>query len=76
MLTLRIYAHAIREEEADLSFAEFGAGRHQTAPDDESVAPNEDAPAVTQRGRLGILERETGFEPAISTLARRKRPEK
>jgi integrase len=24
MLTLRTYAHAIREEEADLSFADFG----------------------------------------------------
>ena len=32
-LTLKTYAHALREEEADLSFAEFGVPkRHYTAP--------------------------------------------
>ena len=32
-LTLRVYAHALREEESDLSFAEFDApGRPYTAP--------------------------------------------
>jgi hypothetical protein len=36
-LTLRVYAHALLEEERDLGFADFGAGahparRHQTAP--------------------------------------------
>jgi hypothetical protein len=32
-LTLRVYAHAMRGDETDLSFAEFGDGtrRHQTA---------------------------------------------
>jgi integrase len=34
-LTLRVYAHAMREEEQDLSFADFGGpGRPYTAPDD------------------------------------------
>ncbi len=67
MLTLRTYAHAMREEEADLSFAEFGTGRHQTAPEADGAASNEDAPATSQRGRFGIVERETGIEPATST---------
>jgi hypothetical protein len=35
-LTLRVHAHAMREEESDLSFADFmasdGAERHPTAP--------------------------------------------
>ena len=30
-LTLRVYAHAMRDEEADLSFADLGPGRPSTA---------------------------------------------
>ena len=43
--TLRVYAHAMREEERDLSFADFGGpGRPYTAPnengaDDEAANP-------------------------------------
>ena len=33
-LTLRVYAHALKGEERDLSFAEFGPGRPYTAPGD------------------------------------------
>jgi len=38
-LTLRVYAHAMRDEETDLSFASFDApGRPYTAPrDDEEI---------------------------------------
>jgi hypothetical protein len=69
----RSYAHVLREEESDLSFADFGsapgvAGRLYTSPIAEPDTTNENAPAATQRGRFGILERETGFEPATLSL--------
>ena len=57
-LTLRVYAHAMREEEADLGFAEFedGTARHQTAPEDSRGVG---------RGRNAAesLARREGFEP-------------
>ena len=77
MLTLKTYAHAMREEETDLSFADFGSpGRPQTAPALEANPTDENAPAANQRRRSGILEHETGFEPATLTLARGGRPKK
>ena len=43
-LTLRVYAHALREEENDLSFLDFdGAGRQQTAPTEATGAESEAA---------------------------------
>ena len=74
MLTLRTYAHAIREEEADLAFADFGdpigsPGRPQTAPLPDADATDENAPELTARRRFAILEHETGLEPATPTLA-------
>ncbi len=69
-LTLKTYAHAMREEEVDLSFAEFGSPkRHYAAPPDLEERNNENAPGLNSRGRSGNLEHETGFEPATSTLA-------
>ena len=90
MLTLRIYAHAMREEEADLGFADFGRDTRQTvsgpppstqkgavgvanrrypSPRSGDDTIKDDAPGTSVRGRSGILEHETGFEPATSTLA-------
>ena len=85
MLTLRTYAHAMREEEADLGFANFvasptsttgrsreagdGAKRLYPAPTTDAEDAHEKAPALMPRGRSGILEHETGIEPATSTLA-------
>ena len=73
MLTLKTYAHAMNEEAGDLSFAEFGSGRVsgrlQTSPATSTVVPNEEAPGRSDRGPSGNMERETGFEPATSTLA-------
>ena len=72
-LTLKTYAHALKDEEEDLSFAEFGpaaiSGRLPASPGGESEVPNENALGVTYRGRSENLEHETGFEPATSTLA-------
>jgi len=56
-LTLRVYAHAMREEEAGLSFAEFGGTRRPcTAPADE----NENCEASNP---LKVVVRREGFEP-------------
>ncbi len=75
-LTLRIYAHAIREEEGDLSFADFGGKdgprRPYTAPNFIDESTNENAPDLTGRGRFGKMEHETGLEPATPTLAKRR----
>jgi len=51
-LTLRVYAHALREEETDLSFLDFdgGAKRH---PRGTRVRRNENAPSRTSATGLG-----------------------
>jgi hypothetical protein len=73
MLTLKTYAHALPDEEADLSFADFGpegvARRLYPSPTSATDTPNENAPGLTDRGRFENLEHETGLEPATSTLA-------
>ncbi len=55
-LTLRVYAHAMRGEEEDLSFAEYGAGRLSASP------------TVEERNRelakyAKLLARREGLEP-------------
>ncbi len=73
MLTLQTYAHAMPEEEADLSFADFGESsgpeRPYTAPAPVDGLDNVNAPDANRRGRYVILEHETGLEPATPTLA-------
>ncbi len=75
MLTLRTYAHAIREEEMDLSFADFevrdGSERLYPTPTSATDSKHKSAPDLTSRGRLHFLAHETGLEPATPTLARR-----
>jgi len=65
VLTLRVYAHAMREEERDLSFAEFGpagegaedgSGRLYTSP------PLEERTAELRKYARELARRE-GFEP-------------
>ena len=54
-LTLRVYAHAMREEEPDLSFAEFGGpGRPYTAPAIADVAEEVANPSEPLVGRQGL----------------------
>ena len=73
MLTLKTYAHAIREEEMDLSFADFevrdGSERLYPAPGSSTEGRHENPPDLTSRGRSDFLEHETGLEPATPTLA-------
>ena len=56
-LTLRVYAHAMKEEERDLSFAEFG-GSKRLYP-----APGEGGHAPKSAKSLNLLARREGFEP-------------
>ena len=80
-LTLRTYAHVLQHEETDLSFADFAQGdipsaresatrlnAPQAHPRPAGETTNENAPAATQRGRIGFMERETGVEPATLSL--------
>ena len=73
MLTLRTYAHAIREEEADLSFADFGgegdSKRLYTSPGSTEAATTKNPAELTLRRDSENLEHETGLEPATPTLA-------
>ena len=63
----------IRDEEMDLSFADFevrdGSERLYPAPSQSTEGDSENAPDLTCRGRSLYLEHETGLEPATPTLA-------
>jgi hypothetical protein len=62
-LTLRVYAHAMREEEIDLSFAEFdGPGRPYTAPLDEDEIAEAAKYAETMARREGLEPPTLRFE--------------
>jgi len=78
MLTLKSCAHAMRDEETDLSSAELGGserpGRPYTAPGLDRDRAGEDAAEGPPRRRSGKLEHETGLEPATPTLATPSEP--
>ncbi len=68
-LTLRVYAHVMREEESDLSFLDFGGTkRHPRGTNNSKVATMRKPPRLNQRRGDGNLERETGVEPATLSL--------
>ena len=69
-LTLRVYAHALPVDEADLAFADFGGSMGRTQAASEEVSDE------TARHTFGNLERETGFEPATLGLGRGKKRKK
>jgi integrase len=69
-LTLRVYAHALREEETDLGFLDFGgAKRHPGGTQRRAIASTRKPLRRTPRRGSRILEHETGLEPATPTLA-------
>ena len=72
-LTLRVYAHAMREEETDLSFLDFGGTKRHPRGTKPIATGRKTKPlrATPRRGKR-ILERETGLEPATLSLGRRK----
>jgi integrase len=68
-LTLRVYAHALREEDTDLSFLDFGGTKRHPDGTNRSAPPStKRVAAITRRNRRGKLERETGLEPATLSL--------
>ena len=68
-LTLRVYAHALREEETDLSFLDFGGTkRHPRGTERRAAAQTKTPLRATPRRGSRILERETGLEPATLSL--------
>ena len=67
--TLRHYAHAMPEDDEDLSFLELGGTRrHETAPNPNEPEPRNGANDETTWIGRENLERETGFEPATLSL--------
>jgi len=76
-LTLRVYAHAMRSEETDLSFLDFGpagagagvAKRHPRGTRRRAALTTRKPRRATPRRGSGNLEHETGLEPATPTLA-------
>ena len=61
-LTLRVYAHALRNEETDLSFADFGA------PERPYTAPRSDRESDSTGNPLKFLAPPGGLEPPTHGL--------
>ena len=71
-LTLRNYAHALREEESDLSFLDFGGTkRHPRGTNVSALTPSRKPLRATPRRGSRNMEHETRFELATLTLAKR-----
>ena len=63
-LTLRVYAHALREEETDLSFLDFGGTRrHPRGTKRRSAQPARTPRGATMRRVRERLARREGLEP-------------
>ena len=63
-LTLRVYAHAMPEEDVDLSFLDFGGTkRHPRGTKDRSTNPARSAPRSNPRRAMGNVARREGLEP-------------
>ena len=75
--TLRVYAHALREEEEDLSFLDFGgAQRHPGGTKAvRAVAANRARLATPRRSRENMARRE-GFEPPTLRFEERRKGKK
>ncbi len=67
-LTLRVYAHAMREEEQDLSFAEFGVSeRLYTSPRESDEIAELPKSLESLVGRRGLEPRTLGLKARCST---------
>jgi integrase len=67
-LTMRVYAHAMREEEHDLSFADFGGPGRPIRPLPRSWTPSRRRKcAISLVGRLGLEPRTNGLKARCST---------
>ena len=66
-LTLRIYAHAMREEETDLSFADFGAAGGRTAKRDDVVREGPGRPYTAPGYDEAVFSKLGGVEPSAES---------
>ena len=67
-LTLRVYAHAIQDEESDLSFANFGdSKRLYPAPAELAESAKRHNPAKSLVGRQGLEPWTIGLKARCST---------
>ncbi len=67
-LTLRVYAHAIQDEESDLSFANFGdSKRLYPAPPELAESAKQRNPAKSLVGRQGLEPWTIGLKARCST---------
>ncbi len=65
----------------DMAFADFGrpssiTKRHYVSPDARDTRATESPKPPNARAATGILERETGFEPATLSLGNRKKAQR
>jgi hypothetical protein len=66
---LRVYAHAMKEEETDLSFLDFGGTkRHPGGTHSVNASNRTKPPRVTPRRGLANMEHETRFELATGRI--------
>ena len=74
---LRVYAHALREEETDLSFLDFGGTQqHPRGTEPRRAQLARTAPRANTRRSMGNVARREGFEPPplrFEAWRRRKR---
>ena len=68
-LTLRVYAHAMRDEETDLSFAKFGD------PKRPYTAPRNETELEEVANYLKGMARREGFEPPTLRFEEESQPE-
>jgi hypothetical protein len=67
-LTLRVYAHALKEEETDLSFLDFaGTGRHPRGTRRAAVSATRRPPRATSRKVMGKLARREGEQAQLAS---------
>jgi hypothetical protein len=67
-LTLEVYAHAMRDDDVDLSFADFGAPRQPYTAPDENGAGDELANPAKSLVELGGIEPPTLRLPGRSAV--------
>ena len=70
-LTLRVYAHAMREEEHDLSFADFGASAGSERPYPAPIPESDDQESPNYANSMARRE---GFEERGRAIAKARSP--
>ena len=68
-MTLRVYAHALSEEETDLSFLDFGGTkRHPRGTERQRVTQSRSRRSATPRTARGSIVRREGFYDSLRSF--------